>query len=1067
LPHKSASIKVFSRFNRTVVSVFILVVFIAFSLAATRYFRELFDFEQQADHTMSQNGANLNGKLTHMVQAINGLLEFANYCLKHPKNTVTLLPDLAQGGELFYLKQSRLDVINQRKQLSGNITGIGNINNFDLAIKQELAMANALTPAFVTAQHSNPEVTWFYYVSQKRFVSLYPWVSRDIWHYRDQLLERQYFTEIKENMAKDNLFWSPPYNDSAGKGLIASLASGVSQHDKFVGALVMDINLAQLGKLLPPVNEADQGYLLLDKNQNVLLHKGLTEVKITRNTYWQDVKPDVFKYLNNKQLRNLAPSQKVAGWFIQKQTLPVNQWVLIKYQPYNNFIAPLAGEFLFWFLILLSGLVAFIVLIYWLTRKTFIKPATEFIEHIENCAQGDSGKIKPTPDWQHWFYVVEDIFSQNRSLMQQLKDKNADLDKRVKEKTHDLLATSQQHQRDYALLRSVMNAMQELIIFSDDQGQLIGCNSALEKFVNNKQRALLGKKAAQLLPHNLATAFTTLSQQAYQDSAQKSYQQVVKTSEHSYELFSRRFYNEQGESLGTINIFRDVTKAYAIQAALEQAKNQAEHANQAKGQFLANMSHEIRTPINAIQGMMYLLAKTSLNRVQQQYLTNAETASKSLLYLIDELLDLAKIEAGKMPLLNTQVLIDDIIDKALKLNIAKAHAKGLPITIDIDIDVPEVINTDEIRLVQVLTNLINNAVKFTNQGEVSLKISVVANDIRFSVIDSGIGIAKDKQASLFNVFTQADESVTRKYGGSGLGLSICRQIVTLLGGKLQLLSNLGQGSEFSFTLPLSLLSTPKKVLNRPFSLVTVTELLPRSLINKLESIGWRYRHFEQLVELNTLAVKENDVLLIAAEDMRNDPLLFEKIAVKFNLVAFCLPMLTELDESLSRKLDRLGIPWFIIEKPFYRALINEITQVALTEQKPVVVKTASEEEKLAEITVLLVEDNLVNQMVARELLTSMDAEVVIANNGQEALTMLDEHLIDLVLMDIQMPIMDGLTATKKIREIEKYSKLPIIAMTAHARKEDHQKSINAGMNLHIAKPVTYEKLLTSIKSVLL
>jgi len=1105
----SSSIKVFSRFNRTVISVFVLVIIIALTLAATRYYRELNTFEQQAEHSMKQRANTINLKLEHSVQAISGLLEFANYCLKNPNHTAKLLPDLVQDGNEFYLKQPPRDVINQRKQLSGNITGIGDTNKFDKLLQQELAMANALTPAFITAQHTNPEVLWFYYVSKKRFVNLFPWVSRKVWKYRDRLITRPYFTKIQKNMANNNLYWSPPYSDSAGKGLIASLGAGVSQQGKFSGALVLDIDLSRIAKNLPDISQADQGYILLDKNHHVLVNKSSNTINITEKTDWHDIAPQVFKSISNQKLDAFTQSQKIGDWFIQKQVLSTNQWILIKYQPYHQFIAPLAGEFLFWFLILLFGLVAFIVLIYWLTRKTFIEPATEFIQHIENCAQGDSGKIKPTVDWVHWFHLVEDIFSQNRSLMQQLKDKNADLDRRVKEKTFDLQKRSEQHQRDYALLRSVMNAMQELIVFSDGEGKFIGCNLALEKFINKKQKDILGKRACQLLPKTLCNALVSQSKQAYVAATATAYQQVIKMDDRTYELFSRKFFNDVGEALGTINIFRDVTQVYAIQDALEQAKNQAEHANKIKGQFLANMSHEIRTPINAIQGMMYLLAKTTLNRVQKQYLSNAETASVSLLYLIDELLDLAKIEAGKMPIVKSQVLIDDVIDKALKLNIAKANNKHLSISINIALDVPQYIYTDEVRLVQVLTNLINNAVKFTSQGEIKVIVNktTINNDeyLRCMVIDSGIGIAKDKQGSLFNAFTQADESMTRKYGGSGLGLSICRQIINLLAGELTLESELGKGSTFSFIVPLvsdgvlQQEDNQSAALNK-HALITVNDILPVCLINKLESIGWQYRHYHQLDELIEFSANNNEVLLISPADINNQPALFETIAKKFNYIALCLPMLSEIDEALSNHLDALAVTWGIIEKPFYRALIRKIEQ--LTNEQSVAEsivnkkqadrcdnkatnldKTANEaieniqekssqeqnsqENSLAGVHILLVEDNLVNQMVATELLKSMQAKVTVANNGEEALNILAKQSFDLVLMDIQMPVMDGLTATRKIRKQKRYNNLPIIAMTAHACEEDMQQSIIAGMNLHMAKPVTYDKLLTSIQSLLI
>ena len=1070
MPLHSSSIKVFSRFNRTVSLVFLVVIVVALTLAATRYFREFSIFKKQAEYTMNQHAMNLNNKLSHSVQAIRGLVEFATYFLKHPDNSAKFLPDLAQDGQAFYLKHPRRDVINQRTQLSGNITGIGNINQFNALMKQELAMANLLTPAFITAKHTNPEVTWFYYLSKNRFVNLYPWVSRNIWRYSDKSIERNYFVEIQKKQQSNELYWSPPYQDSAGKGLTSALAAGVAQSGSFVGALIFDINLNELGKLLPEVSEPNQGYLVLDKNQHVLLVKALNSISINDKTNWHEVLPADLEGLSTQELIAFSNEQKVGNWFIQKQILPVNGWVLIKYQPYFQFITPLLGEFLFWFIILFSGLFGFIVLIYWLTKKTFIKPATEFIQHIENCAEGDSGKIKPTVDWVHWFHVVEDIFSQNRSLMQQLKDKNADLDKRVKEKTADLVKTGEQHQRDYALLRSVMNAMQELIIFSDSEGKLIGCNSALEKFVHKKEATILGKNACDLLPMPMCQSLHLLSEQSYQDAAQKAYQKVVKAPKQTFELFSRGFLNESGQLLGTINIFRDVTTAYAIQADLEQAKNQAVQANQAKGQFLANMSHEIRTPLNAIQGMMYLLEKTRLNRAQQQYLNNAETASKSLLYLIDELLDLAKIEAGKMPLFKANVDLNQAIDKALKLNIGKAHNKNLPVSVDIGVNVPKIIYSDEVRIVQVLTNLLSNAIKFTDDGEVKLTVELICHknqpQLRCCVIDTGIGIAKDKQANLFKAFTQADESMTRKYGGSGLGLSICSQIVTLLGGKFNLESDEGQGSQFCFTLPLINEVKSKELQQPSISITSIANNLPESLHQDLLNQGWHYQTFAHLAELENITIDADEVLLIDAKYLQTYLYTTDSVMKKFSLICLCLPMLAEISETLQQQLEQLKVPWIVIEKPFYRIIIDQITQEKFNAHLQIEKAVEPEQEKLSQETVLLVEDNLVNQMVAQELLQSMNAKVIIANNGQQALDLLAKNTIDLILMDIQMPVMDGLTATRKIRENPQYKQLPIVAMTAHAREEDQQQSLAAGMNLHIAKPVTYEQLLISIKGLI-
>lgn len=337
---------------------------------------------------------------------------------------------------------------------------------------------------------------------------------------------------------------------------------------------------------------------------------------------------------------------------------------------------------------------AFLAVVYVLTRKTFIKPASEFINHIEHCAEGNPGKVQPTKEWLPWFQLVENIFGQNRSLLHQLKEQNAELDSRVVEKTQALTERSEQSHRAYVLLRSVINAIPEFIIFNDNDGNLTGCNSAFELFIGENEQALLGVQIAKLLPkaiqdtlekfENLPESKTTLG-----------YHQSVETSGNTYEIFCTRFYNEAGQSLGTIVILRDVSVQSAVQETLKQAKDQAVLANKAKSQFLANMSHEIRTPINAVQGMMTLMEKTHLTAFQQQYLANAQSSSAALLHLVDELLDLSKIEAGKFRLNFARAKLDGIVDRVLQLNTLNLHNKGLKFVVDIDANAPELVRTDE------------------------------------------------------------------------------------------------------------------------------------------------------------------------------------------------------------------------------------------------------------------------------------------------------------------------------------------------------------------------------------
>jgi len=541
--------------------------------------------------------------------------------------------------------------------------------------------------------------------------------------------------------------------------------------------------------------------------------------------------------------------------------------------------------------------------------------------------------------------------------------------------------------------------------------------------------------------------------------------------------------------LGTIDIIRDVTKQYADNAALATAKDLAEYANKAKSQFLANMSHEIRTPINAIQGMYYLLENTSLSNQQRQHLENAQSASIALLHLVDELLDLSKIESGKLSIFKQSCNLDKIVSQAVKLNIGLASQKALNIKINIDREVPTQIISDELRLVQVLSNLINNAVKFTHQGEVSLAISVInpseesldkgQKTVRFIVKDTGIGIEKSKQQRLFGAFIQADESMTREYGGSGLGLSICQKIIRLLGGEIVLSSDAGEGAEFSFELNFDL-DKEETLMPQQLHFCTFGETLPKKLLDEILALGYEY---ENLAEFNLLATEQpNKKVVLFVEMKQLNEYFCENLIAKFPQIKSDNNSVIHLvlyEKDLKSKnangvqlLNEQNISYAICEPPFYRYCITSLLTSIWTASQNKESKgrgkldNTSQDNPLAGLRILLVEDNLVNQLVAKELLNSVQIDVVIAENGQEAIDKLALQTFDVVLMDIQMPVMDGLTATKLLRADNQFNDLPIIAMTAHARQEDKEKSIEAGMNLHVAKPVKAEILFSSIAEVL-
>jgi len=1055
--------KIFSQYNIFIFIVFILIVFSTFSVITYQYLSELSESKKIEISTLSQQVDDVNSALTSNAEALRSTHKFANYLLKYPKEILTKPPILSQDGDSYYINHRDYDVIGHKDYVRNNITGIGDINTLDAAHKIELAMSNMLTATFVTAKQANEEVVWFYYVSKKRFVSIYPSINRNSWQFSDVLLEGEHSQKILKSTQNNNdVIWSKPYVGSAGKGLNISLGIAVFNQSMMTGVLYSDINLAKLKKHTDIFTQKNMGVIILNQNNDVLIHSALGAEPVNNIEKFKSVAPLALSTLSNDEINDLAVYQEIGDWLVQKQMLKINGWKVIKYQRYDDFRAPLLSHFRVVFSIIFTGLFVFLFFVYWVTHRTFVKPTQRFISHIEHCAQGDPGKIKPTNDWVRWFQVVENIFGQNRSLLQRLTDQNLLLDTRVNEKTQELQEKVTQHKRDYALLSSVMDAIPEYIIFNDIEGNIVGFNDAFSRFINMNKEDVLGLKADKIILNDLGVELTKLSTS---DNTQNGLQCVVQTKHNTYDIFCTNIHSDTGMEVGTIDIIRDVTAQYEIQASLKKTKDQAEFANKAKSQFLANMSHEIRTPINAMQGMITLLGRSILTNNQRQHIDNAYGASKSLLYLVDQLLDLAKIESGEMTIVKERTSIDSIINKAIKLNIGMIRDKSLNITVDISPEVPIFIETDEMRLMQVITNLLQNSIKFTQSGQISISVNVLTisktyADVVFKIKDTGIGIATDKQSHLFEAFKQADDSMTRQYGGSGLGLSICRQIVHLLGGEISLQSELYQGCEFTIELPFQLSQeNSNEFISEPLTLCNYGLILSKSVLEAITRYGWTYVELSHFNEIENLANKRNVVMLLSDNNVQH----IIDIQLQEHIKLLCICQTLEhnigVEESV---LEQLVVPYIIQEQPIYRHMLNAIGKSISRLKKVESSETAQESKNLKGVVVLLVEDNLVNQLVAKELLLNMKAEVIIAENGQVALDLLEKNTIHVVLMDIQMPVMDGLMATKLIRKQAKYEHLPIIAMTAHARKEDSDNSIAAGMNLHMAKPVKYDTLLNRI-----
>ena len=559
--------------------------------------------------------------------------------------------------------------------------------------------------------------------------------------------------------------------------------------------------------------------------------------------------------------------------------------------------------------------------------------------------------------------------------------------------------------------------------------------------------------------------------------------------------------NADGRWTRMIGTYHDVTQMQSAEDVLREARDTAEAASRAKSDFLANMSHEIRTPMNGIIGMTELALDTPLDAEQRDYLNNVKSSGEALLTILNDILDFSKIEAGKMELESIDFSARSVVSDTIKTLALRAQQKGLELVYEIAPDVPAVMRGDPGRIRQILLNLVGNAIKFTENGQVCISLRVIETEkqsvvLKTEVSDSGIGIAPDKLAAVFDAFSQADTSTTRRFGGTGLGLAICRRLVSLMSGELAASSVEGEGSTFSFTMKLPVVvqggQARTSFLEGKRLLIAETNTKVGDALGRLLT-GWGAACVmaaspealsTALKQAATTADPFDFLMLDAAMPAPGGFALVEAFKKETELLdRIVMMMTTQSQRTVSARCKQLGLHSRLV-KPFSPEDVSEVLSSAQQGDVPDDDDTFAFDPELTltrlakarddSLEILLVEDNPINQTVATKMLEKAGHRLTLATNGKEALDQLDAKKFDVVLMDVQMPVMGGLEAAQAFRSREarrswamggNLKAVPIIAMTAHAMESDRQRCLAAGMDDYVTKPITPRELFAAIDRV--
>lgn len=1112
--------------------------------------------------------------------------------------------DIEQGFEIIP------NVKEELKELFevGMISGSGNLERRSKQYYREMDMLFEMNLSFPVAMEMVPDAARVYYLSVNEFIGVYPWPGDDYGFAKDLYKSPAFLAATPQANVEREVFWTDAYLDDAGKGLMTTVGVPLYIEGKFYGTIAIDITLSSLSKELMPQSNLIGSMLLLDKKQQILAQSRGVENEsgaVIEELYAQ-LPPGLQEY-SMERLFEATEGELLNGYYIQAIELVNAPFKMIYFESENELFGESWRQFVVSLVSIMLALSILISVVHWLANKSFIGPASKLMLYLESCAKEP---VAPPPGiskgWRPFFILIHRIFTENKSYTLRLAEDNRQLDIQVAQRTEKLRETTKKREHEYALLRSLIDSIPDVIFYKDTQGNYLGCNKAAINLFGVDEQGLVGRKSHEFLSADLAqklhqddskvmvegqtvtlqqsldshddtllwqtqkTPYTGVdgellgiigvarditqehraaeklrrSEERYymaMDAVEEGLwdwyldsdalqcnpayftmlgyqpskvlpswqgfralvhkddwmQTAAKINEHltnptlayehefrmkaqdgHYEWILARGsvveYDNNNQPLRMLGTHKNITKRKEFEVKILEAKQEAEAANRYKSEFLANMSHEIRTPMNGVMGMIQLAQQTELDHQQSDYLNKAHSSANSLLHIINDILDFSKIEAGKLELEQVPFKLEDVLDAVVNVNVLAAQTRQLELILDPP-NLPLTLLGDPLRLNQILTNVVSNAVKFTTNGFVELSCAIESQTasqvkLQFSVTDTGVGIESSKLPMLFKAFSQADGSTTREYGGSGLGLSISQHLVEMMGGQFKVDSVLGEGSCFSFCIDFELeqqeqhspWALSKLIDNSSVLLIEPCRRARDCYQKMLTRIGFEVTSVDNLSQALALVDKPMQFQATLVDWTASEGKNTEKLAQLTSKSSESLIFLMasygdDVMKDLAIKQQITGI----LSKPLSPAVVMEQVSKFLKQRtESVVVKTLPKIEAKGHL--LLADDNVINQQVAKGLLESQGYKIDLAANGQEAVAAALSNDYQLVLMDIQMPVMDGLEAARIIRKTYSGRQLPIVAMTAHAMTGDREKSINAGMNDHITKPLVLKEMFETI-----